>query len=84
MEQVNTFMKTVNWLISFCMFRKILVSGQMYTFSEESGRMFCDDSTMSCDDYDKNKHDILRLTLFKQGKICGRKYSAKGYSFGVS
>ena len=56
----------------------------MYTFSEESGRMFCDDSTMSCDDYDKNKHDILRLTLFKQGKICGRKYSAKGYSFGVS
>jgi len=29
---------------------------------------------MSCDDSDKNKQDIFRLTPFQQGKICDRKY----------
>ena len=42
------------------MFRLILENQQMYKFNELSCEMERDNSTTSCDNSDKNKHDIFR------------------------
>ena len=41
-------------------------------------------TTMSCDDFVKNKHDMFRFTPFRRGKTLRKKINRKRYSFGVS